>query len=99
MILQPLVENAIVHGVSRCRPCGRLKIEISSLEHRLLIRIYNDVAPCSGAPETNGIGLRNTRERLEILYPESHSMEIVEDKRGVTVLLELPLQFASERCS
>ena len=68
-LLQPIVENAIRHGVARCPNGGEIAIRASALEGRLRIEVENDRATGT-APfaEGQGLGLTNTRTRLEKLY-------------------------------
>jgi two-component system sensor histidine kinase AlgZ len=71
-LLQPIVENAIRHGIARCPNGGEVSITASVIEGLLRIAIENDRA---GAPQQsdddgNGLGLANTRTRLEKLYGE-----------------------------
>jgi two-component system LytT family sensor kinase len=66
LLLQPVVENAIVHGIACCREGGWLQIETSVVEKRLEIRIRNSRRE-SSAPGT-GLGIHNTCARLRHLY-------------------------------
>jgi LytS/YehU family sensor histidine kinase len=68
-LLQPIVENAIRHGIARCPNGGEIAIRASAIEGRLRIDVENDRA--AGAlpfVEGQGLGLTNTRTRLEKLY-------------------------------
>ncbi|MES1211689.1 MAG: ATP-binding protein, partial [Acidobacteriota bacterium] len=70
MGLQPLVENAVRHGIGSRSAAGRIEISAARVDDRLEIRIRDDgpglsaAAPCPG----QGIGLANTRARLQQLY-------------------------------
>ncbi len=66
LILQPLVENAIVHGVSCCREGGWIKIESTVHDGRLELRIINSIGGRS-TPGT-GFGIRSTYARLRYLF-------------------------------
>lgn len=78
LLLQPLVENAIKHGVSR-RP-GSGKVEISAFRDtdKLCIRVTNDNGTFYPVPEAEsmGIGLDNTRSRLRILYGSQAGLSV-----------------------
>ncbi|HEU0053637.1 MAG TPA: histidine kinase [Longimicrobium sp.] len=68
LILQPLVENAIKHGVSRLTEGGRIEVVARRDDGRLLVCVRDDGPPVEAVPSTEGVGLRITRERLEQLY-------------------------------
>jgi signal transduction histidine kinase len=74
LILQPLVENAIKHGVGRAEGCGRIDVRVRSDGADLVMTVRDSGDGGNGArapvePGT-GVGLRNTRARLEQLYGE-----------------------------
>lgn len=79
LILQPLVENAIAHGVACSREGGWLEIAVQRMNARLEIRVRNSVRG-KGTPGS-GLGLRNVRARLNHLYSEEarFSLEFTED--------------------
>jgi len=70
LLLQPLVENAIKHGLARTRGMGRIGIRIRQDSGNLTIAVLNDNGIASPVPEEErlGIGLENTRSRLRMLY-------------------------------
>ena len=82
LIMQPLVENAIVHGVACRREGGWIEISSRREENVLEVRIRN----CVGAKQREGIGLglRNTRARLQHLYSEA-SFSFDQDDGGAAV--------------
>jgi signal transduction histidine kinase len=97
LILQPLVENAVRHGISKQIAMGHLQIDARRRDERLLIRI-DDNGP--GKPNgngsskqrpTGGVGLANTRARLEQFYGD-FEFDIVNrtDRDGTTVILNVP---------
>ncbi len=98
LILQPLVENAIRHGISRkAGPC-ELHIEAHVRDQELLLRIADTGAGCDFAAESHhqGIGLANVRERLQHSYGDAASMQLEGHLgAGVTVTLTLPVRLAS----
>jgi two-component system, LytTR family, sensor kinase len=76
LILQPLVENAIRHGVERIDGAGRIEIRVQR-EAEALVLSVRDNGPGwqgTGAPEAEGVGLRNTRARLAQLYGNEQSL-------------------------
>ncbi len=94
LILQPLVENAIRHGIAENLEAGRLSIEAVCRDGKLRINVYNDgpqLPPDWQFDANAGIGLSNTRQRLDKLYGEEFRFELENvAKRGVMVKLELP---------
>jgi signal transduction histidine kinase len=99
LILQPLVENAIKHGIERRSRPGLIEVH-AVLEGERLRLTLRDNGP--GLPaETGGrkgIGVANTRARLQELYGESHSFVLRNgEESGVTVEVSIPFRRASER--
>jgi sensor histidine kinase YesM len=70
-LLQPIVENAIRHGIANSEGEGTIVAAARRDGDRLQIIVRNS-GPGSSTPRGNGIGLRNTRERLAYFYPERH---------------------------
>jgi signal transduction histidine kinase len=93
LILQPLVENAIRHGIAPRAEGGRLDIEARRRNGKLELEISDDGAGADqGATELrNGIGLTNCRARLEQLYGDEHGFEYGRrPSGGFSVVLTLP---------
>jgi hypothetical protein len=98
LILQPLVENAVVHGISKMVSGGELRIQSRRENDDLRVSVCNDLAEQCGeskAWRNIGIGLRNTQERLKQTYGPDHTAEIREvDGHGVEVCLRIPFRIA-----
>jgi len=92
MVLQPLVENALVHGVGRVTGPGQLLIRAQDDGGVLTLQVRDNGPGLHGSARTERIGLRNTRLLLEQLYGEKHSIAI-ENVRptGVVASVRLPL--------
>jgi two-component system LytT family sensor kinase len=93
LIIQPLVENAIRHGIEpQARP-GRITIEARAEGGALLLVVRdNGAGQPPGGFTREGIGLANTRERLRELYGERHRFELANHPGGgLEVRIELPL--------
>lgn len=92
LLLQPLVENAIEHGIARRRGAGRVTVRAAVQGGRLLLDVEDDGAGLGGAPfPPEGIGLSNTRRRLRELYGDDHSLALEERAGGgLKVALVLP---------
>jgi two-component system, LytTR family, sensor kinase len=84
LILQPLVENAIQHGVSRVRGGGRISLGAERRGEQLVLTIRDNGPGVEGEPES-GIGLANTRARLEQMYGDGASVELRPGEEGGTV--------------
>jgi LytS/YehU family sensor histidine kinase len=94
LLLQPLAENAIRHGVARLAAPGRVTIRAVRDGARLRIEVFN-----TGALATEyraGIGLRNTMERLRFLYGGDHSFELRAEGGGVLAQVSLPWSDAGQ---
>ena len=94
LILQPLVENAIRHGVARStRPCT-LTVRSECRGDRLVLEVSDtgsDPNRAGDEPAGLGIGVGNTRARLQELYGLNHSFAIVKNAAdGVTVTIVIP---------
>jgi sensor histidine kinase YesM len=101
MILQPVVENAYTHGLSRLDSDGLIAIKARRENSMLQISVVNSglgFHPKSASCESRqGVGLANIRNRLRLHYGNDQDFTIEELARGeVRVTLSLPLQF-SER--
>jgi len=67
LILQPLVENAVVHGLAGHEGPVTIRVETYASDERLVLRVLNTIAP-GKAVGGMGIGLSNVRERLEVQF-------------------------------
>lgn len=98
LILQPLVENAVRHGIEQTEGEGRLTVRAGRGGGRLVLEV-SDNGP--GLPEAGmaeeGVGLKNVRERLERLYGDDHAwaLEPVEGGR-LRARIELPFHTSGE---
>lgn len=87
LILQPLVENAILHGISSCRKGGWVAIESEGRDKMIVIRIRNSVG---GRTEGGmGLGLQNAKSRVKYLYSEEakFSFELADDQIATATLV------------
>jgi len=89
MILQPIVENAIRHGIASSRERGWLTIEATKVDNTLEILVSNSVG--MKASNGTGVGLRNVEARLKYLYAGEASMRFsIAENRIATLKLILP---------
>ncbi len=99
MILQPIVENAIRHGIGRSSSAGRIQITAVRVLDALEIRITDDGPGLSSANagQTRGIGLANTRARLDRLYGDSARLSVENGgSGGVTATVVLPCRIIAD---
>jgi two-component system, LytTR family, sensor kinase len=92
LMLQPLVENAVKHGVSKVESVGRIAISAEREGDRVRLEIRDNGPGPQREPDTavEGVGLRNTRARLERLYGEAQGLSLATAQDGgaiVTVTL------------
>jgi two-component sensor histidine kinase len=100
LTLQPLVENAIRHGIEPADKPGTVILSVRRADERLLLSVEDNGVGLNGSSTSGGagIGLKNLRARLQTLYGSSHKLEIGSrngDGRGVLVSLEIPLRTIS----
>ena len=97
LLLQPLVENAIRHGLAERVSSGRIDIAARRDGARLVITVTDDGsgAAMHVASAHERVGLGNTRARLEALYGSQHRLDLANvPERGVRVSLEIPFRVA-----
>jgi two-component system sensor histidine kinase AlgZ len=92
LLMQPLIENAVYHGIEPCVDGGTITIFISQRNNKLTIRISNPISADDSARHHAGnqIALNNIRERLQSLYGSAASLDIDADKQQYSITLILP---------
>lgn len=93
LILQPIVENAVRHGVARQTLPGHITIRALKKKDRLIMQVEDNGPGLKLNPNGghSGIGLNNTRARLEQFYGDDYSFQIANSATGgVVVTLEIP---------
>jgi two-component system sensor histidine kinase AlgZ len=101
MLLQPLIENAVRHGIAPLVEGGTIRIESKLQGAQLQIRVQNSGPASSGlvAPKepANGIGIHNTAERLKTLYAANHKFVLQwPEAGGCEVTVELPFRKSAQ---
>lgn len=99
MLLQPIVENAFTHGLSKVVSGGKLEIEIGQEGDRMRLQVRNNGAGLKPEAERllsgHGVGLANVQSRLRLHYADDYSFSIEEPQKGVVqVTICFPLQFS-----
>jgi two-component system, LytTR family, sensor kinase len=98
LILQPIVENALRHGVVAQAAPGRIEIRAARLNGALVLQVKDNgpglaLAQDSAGKLRGGVGLSNTRARLENLYGEAQRFEMADAREGgLQVTLEIPFE-------
>jgi len=93
LILQPIVENAIRHGIGRSSSAGRILISASKINGTVELRVQDDGPGLSPGELSGheGIGLGNTRARLQQLYGQHARLKIENgDRGGAIVTMNIP---------
>jgi two-component system LytT family sensor kinase len=94
LIMQPLVENAVQHGVLSHERPGSVSVSIARRDRHLRMSVEDDgPGPAESGPPSFGVGLANTVERLHALYGDDATMLIGRSARGgFSVVLHLPFR-------
>jgi two-component system LytT family sensor kinase len=88
LILQPLAENAVRHGISRSAGAGQ--INVRAFRENNVLRIEMFKTGTLEQTDRRGVGLQNTIERLQQLYPDAHRFELRNEGGGVRTSLTIP---------
>lgn len=91
MLLQTLVENAVRHGVARLPQGGEVIISADLRGDHLCLQVRNSGSYEQGKINGTGIGLQNTRKRLEMLYGPKASLNIANEEGSVVTEVIIPL--------
>jgi LytS/YehU family sensor histidine kinase len=93
LLLQPLLENSIKHGLAGLVEGGAVTVSARPRGERLRLEVANPVDPesaSSGASTGEGIGLKNVIGRLEVLYRGHAQLEVFRAPDGFRVTIDLP---------
>ncbi|WP_247905580.1 cache domain-containing sensor histidine kinase [Streptococcus anginosus] len=91
LILQPLVENAIYHGIKEMNRQGMIRVSVSENDTQLIVSIYDNGRGFVASETTNatlvrlgGVGLKNVDQRLQLQFGKSYHMEIKTEENTYT---------------
>ena len=99
LVLQPVVENALKYAVAPLEEGGRLRIEAREADGRLRLVVQDDGPGLPVGVELGagrGVGFRNTRERLAVLYGEQQQIAVRFSRPGLRLEITLPLELATQ---
>jgi len=94
LLLLPFVENAFKHGVSHYPGIAFVRILATIIENKLIFEIENTRNPLAKKNEngSNGIGMKNVKRRLDLLYPQKYILSVKEKNDTFSVNLTLELE-------
>jgi two-component sensor histidine kinase len=90
LLLQPLVENAVKHGIAGLVDGGTIRLEAHCSNGRLRLKISNEFDAESPAASRHGLGLRNVRDRLRAVYENQARVDTTATSDRFVVEVELP---------
>ena len=99
MLIQPYVENAILHGIAQLKERdGKIEIEIKNRDNRLTVTITdNGVGLGNSERKGTGLGTKLTNERIQLLEKNSkNSVQIIKLVQGTKVVINIPLKIMDE---
>jgi two-component system sensor histidine kinase AlgZ len=93
LLLQPLLENAVNHGIARLPGGGRIRVVIEARDGELRLSVVNPVPGdgLEGSGSGEHLALDNIRQRLAVLYPERHRFRAGPAGDSYAVAVRLPL--------
>ena len=97
MLIQLLLENAIRHGIEHCPGIGKLALTIARSEHNIAISVVNSgnlstKVAFNGQQKSTGLGIKNIKQRLNLLFNEQASFHLSDDNGLVKAEVKFPLE-------
>ncbi|MEM9552760.1 MAG: histidine kinase [Acidobacteriota bacterium] len=90
LVLQPLLDNAIRHGVEQIEAASRIELTVERHGERLELRVRNEPVASACADDGLGVGLENTRRRLEATFGPTATLGLRRDAKAAVATLEVP---------
>jgi hypothetical protein len=91
LLLQPLVENAVTHGIAHALDGGTVRVRAAKRAASLVVTIDNPCDPERPSGRGTGLGLRNVRQRLQSVYGQDAALQTEESGGWFIARVELPL--------
>ena len=98
LLLQPLVENAVRHGIEPLPGGGTVSISVRAQDGALVLEVENPrpapgaALPIDGEVEGNRMALANIRQRLELVYGTKAALAVHEEAGRIAVMVRIPLE-------
>lgn len=92
LLIQPLVENAVIHGIEPCIDGGRVELRVREKDGEVMITVSDNGKGLGVSDSGTGLGMENTRSRLKAVFGEGAAMSVKQNTpSGVVVELRLGL--------
>lgn len=92
LLLQPLFENAVVHGVAQMPEGGWIRLKAVRADGRMSLTVENSWDPEAGSSRRNGVGLKNVQRRLEARYGDAAQLQASADEGVFRVTMAFPAE-------
>ncbi len=89
LILLPFVENCFKHGASEALQQSWVKLTVDIQPSLTMLKVENNKNPENGTSKKEGIGIQNVKRRLDLLYPGSHELKIINGEETFLVILTI----------
>jgi two-component system sensor histidine kinase AlgZ len=97
LLLQPLFENAVVHGIAQMPEGGWVRLQAECNGGTLLVTVENSWDPEAGSSRRNGVGLKNVQRRLEARYGREGQLQASSEENVFRVRLQFPAEMESSQ--
>lgn len=92
LLLQPLFENAVVHGIAQMTEGGWIRVKAARNGERMSLMVENSWDPEAGSSRRNGVGLKNVQRRLEARYGKEAQLQTNAEDQVFRVNLSFPVE-------
>lgn len=92
LLLQPLIENSILHGIQNIEEGGLIEIKIKAIDNYIYIMIKNPIKVLKDKIKSNNISLKNLEERLYLYYNNNFSIEKKQTDNYYIIEIKIPLK-------